>query len=593
MSEVGHEQSGSALDYRGFWTTSAPAGWAATVEKLAGEWLSPKMRAAIDLTLDQTVGPSDGKLLQVLHHTTQTRRAVRAVLDEDNTGGHFTTTLTAVEEVTGGGWVSLDVTSAAGGFVNRPKLAVQLLDALPLRDGQVISAQVQRVRGGHGELVLDAIRDAARLRPVLVAATDERLPFEAFASMVDDIARELAGIAHVFVLDTETTVAFNRVLHPRWRTPEWTIRTYQPGIDLNDPAGARSSRILGTDRLGNDRDGYLRRLLGTVVRDAVGRRPAPGPWREWQRTFMRLATDALTSAARPALPHHPPVRPLTPGMDELDRVRTTLGLADLSESSLLDLLDRATGVDPAVLARTTERMLVFQGRVEQLEDRLEEAQIAVLIAEDERDKADAARGDLERRVRYLTTALVRAGRADLAYGHTPEDEEIDDLGEEPLTFDELAARLGDFERRGVVFTGDVKKMTELAYLDVDGKILQATWEAFVTLTEYLRAKGSPDGFDGSVHKFLEEQPTGYRCYPVTRHASTETGWTKTQYKGARSFPVPVEVNRAGRADMFEHFKLGRAQRKDPRMHYLDDTVGTGKVYVGYVGPHLVNSMTET
>lgn len=41
--------------------------------------------------------------------------------------------------------------------------------------------------------------------------------------------------------------------------------------------------------------------------------------------------------------------------------------------------------------------------------------------------------------------------------------------------------------------------------------------------------------------------------------------------------------------MAAHFKPTWTDTFAPRMHYFDDTDGTGKIYVGYIGRHLTNT----
>ncbi|GAA1082723.1 hypothetical protein [Tsukamurella spumae] len=41
-----------------------------------------------------------------------------------------------------------------------------------------------------------------------------------------------------------------------------------------------------------------------------------------------------------------------------------------------------------------------------------------------------------------------------------------------------------------------------------------------------------------------------------------------------------------------HFKIAQSGMISPRMHYLDDTARTKKVYVGYIGPHLPTKATN-
>lgn len=595
-----------SLDYRGYWTidAAAEAGWTREVVAQAASWLSPKVDQDIDLSSDGIWRSSRGHRLEIRRHEQGSERALRFVMEEENQGGRFVTSLTAVESVRGDGWLSLDVVNERGDFVNRPRLAGYLLDVLSLKDGTRMSSTPQRVGSQAVDDVLAALREPERHGPVLVAATNTDMPFDAFADLVQEWSRETVGLAQTFVLDPLATTELNARLGRRWGVPEWTVRTYLPGIDVTNPAGARANRILGTARLGGDRDAYLAKLLGSVARSIIADRPVPPAWRAWQRTFDRIATAAIVTSATPhrarerrAIEPVPAPTDLSPEVtrleQELERVRVTLELSDLSESALLELLDQATSerVEPERLLELQESVHRQQRRAEAAESKLDAAQYRILELDDRADRADSDAEDLDRRVRYLTKALVEADRPDLAYGQTPDEDAADLYGAEPLTFAELLERVTGFEPMGVVYTGDRKYTEELELLDDGGRVLQMAWEAVVTLCEYVRAKREID-YDGSVHKFLEDQLAGYRCYPANQHAPTETGFTKKQFKNTRRFPVPDSVHRKGQVDMFEHFKIARVDHQDPRLHYYDDTRKTGSVYVGYLGVHLVNSKTD-
>ncbi len=60
----------------------------------------------------------------------------------------------------------------------------------------------------------------------------------------------------------------------------------------------------------------------------------------------------------------------------------------------------------------------------------------------------------------------------------------------------------------------------------------------------------------------------------------------------REFPVPSDVSPDGRIQMVAHFKVAQNDTFAPRMHYYDDTKGTGKIYIGYIGRHLTNRGTS-
>jgi hypothetical protein len=44
--------------------------------------------------------------------------------------------------------------------------------------------------------------------------------------------------------------------------------------------------------------------------------------------------------------------------------------------------------------------------------------------------------------------------------------------------------------------------------------------------------------------------------------------------------------------MASHFKIAQSGMISPRLHYIDDTAKTGKVYVGYIGRHLPTKQTN-
>lgn len=600
--------------YRAFWTTDSPTSWTDELTRQAAAWLAPKFASDVDLRRDGVIRGEDGKRLEVRHHERGNETALRFGMDESNSGGKFSTTLTAVESTRGGGWVALEIAREGGGWVNRPKLAGYLLDVISLRDVQPMSSAARPLRVNQVPELVKLLSSAERQSPVLVAATDDRLPFDSFLRKVTKWSREVFGLAHVIVLDPAASAAFDHAVGSQWATPAWTLRTYLPRIDLSTSQGARANRILGTERLARRSDNDTIRLLGLVARDIVERRPTPLPLLQWTRRFERLGTAAISQAAIAVRPPRPSAtEPRTPGSSptvaptepiqriarleaELGRVQATLGLPDLSEATLLDLLDLATAerVAPAALADLQDQLTRLQSRADALSDEAELAKLERLEAETELETADKIIEDQARRLKYLTRALAdTAGRPDLAYGGTPPDDEVfEGIGAEPIDYAELIERLPLLETHRVIFTGDPKVTASLQALDVDGKALQRAWEALATLCDYIRAKESGDA-KGSVHKFLEDQPVGYRSFPVTKHAATETGYTKTHHGDERSLPVPASVDVGGFVSMYEHFKLARISRQDPRLYYLDDTSKSGNVYVGYIGPHMTNSQTET
>src|SRR5690606_17160308 len=97
-----------------------------------------------------------------------------------------------------------------------------------------------------------------------------------------------------------------------------------------------------------------------------------------------------------------------------------------------------------------------------------------------------------------------------------------------------------------------------------------------------------------VEGYLRQLPAGCRGYSANKHAPTESVTTQSipRFRRARLFPVPATVDRRGQAMMNAHFRIAQSGLLSPRLHYLDDTARTGKVYVGYIGPHLPTKQTN-
>ncbi len=600
--------------YHAFWTTDASAGWMAAVTSQASSWLIPKFNSSLDLTVDGVTRGRRGNKLQVRRYSTGHETALRFVMDETNQGGHFTTALTAVESSRGDGWISLDVNNDRGGFVNVPKLAGWLLDVLPLSDGAQLTASPRVIHMSDLADVLDLLQSPSRHGAVFLAATDERMPFDKFASRYQAWTKEVVGLGQTLVLDPTASVALANRVNEAWATPPWTIRTYLPSIDLASSDGARASRFLGTNRLSQESDSYIARLLGGVARRVISDRPTPSSRLVWARRFDRLDVSAATRAVVPTRPtlsvkqHTSPISVMVAPSDlssarteverlrsEIMRVQHTLNVSSLSDANLLELLELATAerIEPEAMRLVTEQVDRLQDLNDKLSDELEVAKLDRLFAIEAVENAEKELGDQQRRLSYLTRSLVEINRADLAYGGTPpERDPLDLFPSEPLDYEQLLVRLSDLEAYGLSFTGDPRVTLDLQELDTDGKALQRAWEASVSLADYLRAKKLGDA-SGSVHKFLEDQPIGYRHFPVTMHAATETKYTKDHFGDERLLHVPETVSDGGMVVMLEHFKLARINRQDPRMYYFDDSSRSGIIYIGYIGPHMTNGMTRS
>lgn len=620
-------------DYHSFALCHELPGWLGTVEDQVATWLRSRKQLDIETTVDGTHDqPGRGRTVTVRHHRHGHDRALRLVLEEDSPTGHWTTQVTAVEHERGGGWVAIDVVSEDGLFVKVPGVARYLIEALHLSDGGLELRTDPRVATPDRltELI-SVLQDPIRRSPVFVAGTDDRLPFAPFVTRLRGWAAQVDGMGHVFVLDPAATGELVNRLGRAWEAPAWTVRTYGPGVDLDQPATARQHRILSTTRLAQDSDRYLQTLLGGFARDIVARHKTPAPLAAWQRTFERLENTALTEAmttqvptptSAPAAEEAPPAErvaeptpvapepatvdgPLTEesvesstvsqeaetlliDVAELERVRLTLGLPDLTDETLARFVEQATAprTDPRAIADAARRLERQQARLEALRDELEQVKDELL--EEQVDHMET-REELDRqasRAAWLGKQFVLAGRPDMAFAGVPDGEQ-DSAPDSYAELLERAARLP-----GLVVTADRDTVLGLAAIDSTSKALRAAWDSLLALSDYVRASTAGDT-TSHVHHYLQNTPPGYRGMPPGKHSWTETGTTMNQYGDERELPVPVAVDPSGTTVMTSHFKLARIGMRSPRLYYLDDTSGpTRSVVVGYLGPHMTNTQTS-
>lgn len=638
-------------DYRAFMTCGAKDGWLEDVERELASWMHKKYRLwGLDLSVDgrHVLDEQGLKGTRKSHVSFDLRRqqgsggdSLRArLIETDESGGTWSTELVAHDHRGDADWIWLTVTNDQGEFVNVPNLAKNLMGALPLTDSTMqFVPEPQLHRHQDVEDVVAVLQDDERHGLVFVAGTDAvGRSVDEFTKVVTGWTREAYGLAQVIVLDPLATAEFNRRVGPLHAAKAWSVRTYHPGVDVDDPADARRHRYLTRAT----QSGNVQKLLGIISRSHSASRQLPSSVERVRRSFERLENkaiiEALTqpgpiSARKPTLPgleapqaelpfeiepaeRHTaespklvvealpglspePVKPAAEApratiaegaeryLAQLDLVKSILGIDRLDEATLSSIADDATRphTSPEALMALTAELEAKQGLIDRLRDErkalaeaLEDAQATQVDIQASLDKTR----DTER---WLRRQLEDAQAFDAARAEVPDEwrEQI------PASFSDLIEALEAQADGPVVFTGDADSALALDAHDL-GTACRAAWEAIGTLREYVRARAAND-FDGSVDQFVRYPPAGYRTCPAKRHASGETAITMQQWGRERLLPVPVHVDASGCVVMEAHFKLGQFARISPRMHYFDDTSGTGKIYIGYIGRHLTNTQS--
>ncbi|MFF8267487.1 hypothetical protein ACF059_08835 [Streptomyces sp. NPDC016562] len=67
--------------------------------------------------------------------------------------------------------------------------------------------------------------------------------------------------------------------------------------------------------------------------------------------------------------------------------------------------------------------------------------------------------------------------------------------------------------------------------------------------------------------------------------------TNTVWRKERTFPVPEYVDPVCRLFMGAHVRIGGGNTVAPRLHYHDAARAEHGIFIGYIGPHLTNTLT--
>ncbi|SDR04902.1 hypothetical protein SAMN04489764_3207 [Thermostaphylospora chromogena] len=430
-----------------------------------------------------------------------------------------------------------------------PRIARQLLGVVDARDHWAeLAAKPILIRPDRIDDLLEVLTDDERRLPTVVASPHNRVPFDDWRKTIEGVTRFLPGLASLYILDPPAAHEFNREVGAAFGVWGGAVRTYLPGLDLALDEDAARHRVLSSTRIEADVDRSARLLAGLPRRLASGGR-LPKPLSRLSRAAVASAVSRSESSDGTA----------SPDLDLLLEERTKILQENNELRELLELADHE------------ERRL--RAEIDDLQNGLLET-AAELEVENQKNV------DLFNLVRTLRKRLEDAGRAEEAYLPAEETTRL------PTQLPEVLERLEELDR--VEFTGDVDLVWKLEEKAQSSTWAQTTWRVVVALQEYADsvARGK---FHGDFRRWCLEPPSGASAIPVGKVKPDESDTVRKNAKmrRKRELPVPRDVDNSGRVYMGAHIRIGGgAGMSAPRLHYYDDVRGTGKIYIGYLGPHL-------
>ncbi|MFI8086144.1 hypothetical protein ACIF6L_35785 [Kitasatospora sp. NPDC086009] len=480
-------------------------------------------------------------------------------------------TLTTATGSDGRTWVRLEAETHTTGTGVRtpcrvpvPELACSLLPLLDATDGPAaVQSEPRVLTAAEVDGLIDALCDPERRLPVVVASVPVNHDLDSWVEdVVRPLCRQLPGLATTYVLDPGARTEFNVALEYH-TVYGGAVRTYQPEVDPASRSDGARHPVLARHRIEED----LRRAAGLLAREPrrlAAELPLPAPLAavpvlRVPATAARPGTgpeDATARAERAALAHEEQQdhAEQQARADELERVRHSLRRERRRGRRVPSAADEPPGGSVTGPRRGVQ-----------------------------------SRGPAGR----LCVGPGSAGRRPAApgAGSRPGSPGAPGFRAVPDSFTELMARLDEFPL--LTFTGDQKSALALDDLRCAGAgWARLTWGGLTSLQEYAEAAVRGEA-GGDFKQWCEHTPAGRHRFPPRKavRGESRTVFSHTKWKRERILPVPECVDASRRAFMGAHLRIGGG-RTAPRLHYLDDCSGSGRIYVGYIGLHLTNTRTN-
>ncbi|MFJ4552429.1 hypothetical protein ACIP4X_25015 [Streptomyces sp. NPDC088817] len=428
-----------------------------------------------------------------------------------------------------------------------PRLARSLLDVLDARDGVAdVTAQPQVVEAEDVDDIIDELCDETRRLPIVVASTPYGVDFDVWLEQtVDPLVRPLAGLAILYVLAPEAEAHFNRALEYH-RVYGGGVRTYLPGVDPAWPADGQRHRVMSR-RMLTEQPSRARHILAQLPQRLAARTPLPVEFDSVP--VMRTRTRGDSSAP------------------ELERLR-------IENEVLLEILEEA-GREQRVRA----------DEIRDLKHELRKAEDNETLLIAEYDEQYRELSTIRAQLLSLQKHLVTIGAGAAAYTPVSTTEDV------PESFEELLSRFGRLPR--LHFTGSRKVTRELDAQAYGSSWVRMTWDALLALRDFADAAATKQALGDFKQWCSGAAPGGVRTISPRKIVRDESKTVKNNaaWRRERTFPVPEHVDSSRKVFMGAHVRVGGGNTIAPRLHYYDGAGAEHGIYIGYIGPHLTNTLT--
>lgn len=262
--------------------------WLSTLEAVGRAWLAEKgVELAPGVPASRSTAGAEAHLARL---AVTPGSAVRFTLVEHGEQGEWRTEVLGAMVEDGTGWIGVTTRNSDTSFVNRPRIVTRILEQIEVRDGRSeLVDDTWLITSQHVREFLQLLADPGRTLPVFVTGVAPDGDAERHVTWMRNRSKELAGLAHSYVVDAESAIALDRVLGRNVPVRPWNIRSFAPTPVPHDPEDALRHRVIGSRRLEGLSAGSARAMVGRIARFEAAERPEATVLRDARRAFDRMA----------------------------------------------------------------------------------------------------------------------------------------------------------------------------------------------------------------------------------------------------------------------------------------------------------------
>ena len=530
-------------------------------EKIVNSWLATKGWPQL-AELSQSEVRSDSSLSYT--RISSPEEAVRWVLSEnwekpswaEREDGESRTTISLIEKNEELWlWVEIDTPTirfsdsrtgksfAEPQFAQTPSVLDSFLRLNKAFDGRVPVASEPLLisrRRQVDELVMSLLTDPERVGAIFVTSPPHASDDTRWRADIRDMLSRARGMGYSYIVSRGLIDYFNDLVGEHLTIHPGSIRTFLPAVQIGDAADSQRHRRLTFTTLSSMDTAKAGRMLRSVQ---VAR-------------FRSVHLPSFFVEAERAL------------------VRTSRFPADSRAGSPNKVVSESEYLEAIALAEIYEKELQEEKlNSEELKDQVETLWL-------ENAEFSKALEKLENQKSFLERKLVILSPQD-AFEEAPQENRPESWGELVENIEVLP---------GLVFAGSTEAAQDLEHFEVISSALGKAWGGLKTLSAYSQMKKNRE-FRGSLEDYIRDTSHGGYCSISMLKWESESVENNPKYKVQRMIPVPKLIDPSGFIMCKAHITLSRVPPA-PTMYFFDAVEKDGTVFIGHIGAHLDNTLTN-